>query len=188
MVLSSGSCLQSLAIASPPSFPNPHFLCGAIPPDSVLAYPVTFSPHTHLSWLHPTFQKLQRLHIPGLDQLPELFQFRLHSRPDSAVFSPVFLAPRVLYKAPHFISDPRPPKRSKGSNEKREVLDSGDDVWSRTGASPEGTKGEEEKWKSTPQWVAVTRSVRGMFMLWNLSLDGRGTFNSLKHSLQLFSW
>lgn len=88
-------------------------------------------------------------------------QLRVHNRPDSVVFSPVFLAPRVLYKAPHFISDPRPPKRSKGSNEKREVLDSGDDVWSRTGASPEGTEGEEEKWKSTPQWVAVTRSVRG---------------------------
>lgn len=63
----------------------------------------------------------------------------------------MILASRVLYKAPHFISDPRPPKRSKGSNEKREVFDSRDDVRSRTGASPEGTKGEEEKWKSTPQ-------------------------------------
>lgn len=47
---------------------------------------------------------------------------------DSAVFSVVFLAPRVLYKAPHFLSDTRPPERSKGPDEEREVLDPGDDV------------------------------------------------------------
>lgn len=69
----------------------------------------------------------------------------------------VFLAPGVLYKAPHFLSDTRPPERSQGPNEEREVPDPGDDVWGRAGAPPERTEGEEEKWKSTPQWVAMTR-------------------------------
>lgn len=163
-VYSSGSPLHFLAFASPPSFLSPLLISCMVPLHQVQSspIPVTLFPLTPTPWPYSTPQTHQRLHIPVLDQLPALFPLRLHSKPDSVVFSPVFLAPRVLYKTPHFISDPGPPKRSKGSNEKREVLDSGDDVWSRTGASSEGTKREEEKWKSTPQWVAVTRSVRSV--------------------------
>lgn len=154
---SSGSFLHSLTIPSLSPFLTPlliPYVMPSYPWDSLYSHiPRLASPHfpDTPGAPHPWSKK------SAWTNSQSSFQLRMDSGPDSVVFSSVFLAPRVLYKAPHFISDPRPPERSKGSNEKREVLDSGDDVWSRTGASPEGTKGEEEKWQSTPQRVAVTR-------------------------------
>lgn len=40
----------------------------------------------------------------------------------------VFTAPCLLHKAPDFLFNPRPSKRSEGSDEERKVLDSGNDV------------------------------------------------------------
>lgn len=169
-----------LTISSPSPFLTP-----------VWYHQTKFSPHLSLRFSLPTHTS------PGLSLLSRYSRTREVPEPPpralsswwkvdlTVVFSSVFLAPRVLYKAPHFISDPRPPKRSQRPNEEREVLDSGDDVWSGTRASPEGTKGEEEKRKSTPQWVAMTRSVRGVRMVWKLSLIGKGHFQLLESKLAI---